>query len=74
MSPREKKSESITEDVVLGQEEQADDFLLFKEENRKAAERHVLRKLDMRLMATVVIIYFVNNIDVSCSIVTVRIW
>ncbi|KAF8439018.1 hypothetical protein L210DRAFT_3646541 [Boletus edulis BED1] len=36
---------------------------LLKEENRKAAERHILRKLDTRLMPTVVIIYLMNYID-----------
>ncbi|KAF8137265.1 major facilitator superfamily domain-containing protein [Boletus edulis] len=42
--------------------EQESDGLL-KEENRKAAERHILRKLDTRLMPTVVIIYLMNYID-----------
>ena len=57
MSFWEKKSESFTEEP--------DDFVLLKEENRKAAERHVVRKLDMRLMPTVAIIYLMNYIDVS---------
>ncbi|KAI9459749.1 major facilitator superfamily domain-containing protein [Boletus coccyginus] len=43
--------------------EEPDDFVLLKEENRKAAERHVVRKLDMRLMPTVVILYLMNYID-----------
>ena len=64
MSPGEKKSESFTENVVVVQGE-PDDFVLLKEENRKAAERHVVRKLDMRLMPTVAIIYLMNYIDVS---------
>ena len=63
MSFWEKKSESFTEEP--------DDFVLLKEENRKAAERHVVRKLDMRLMPTVVTLYLMNYIDVSRSIVTV---
>ena len=71
MSPGEKSSESFTENVALAQGE-PDDFVLLKEENREAAERHVVRKLDMRLMPTVVIIYLMNYIDVSWSIVTVR--
>ena len=64
MSSGEKKSDSFTEDVVLVQGE-PDDFDLLREENRKAAERHVVRKLDMRLMPTVVILYLMNYIDVS---------
>ena len=70
MSPGEKKDESFTEIVVAAPEleEEIDDFLLLKEENRKAAERHVVRKLDMRLMPTVVVLYLMNYIDVSRSI------
>ncbi|KAN0084455.1 Major facilitator superfamily domain containing protein [Tylopilus felleus] len=65
MSREEEKSESFTVDVV-GMREKPDDFVLLKEENRKAAERHVVRKLDMRLMPTVAIIYLMNYIDVGC--------
>ncbi len=32
---------------------------------RKAAERHLVRKLDMRLMPTIVLIFIMNYIDVS---------
>jgi hypothetical protein len=71
MSSGEKKSESFTENVAEVQGE-PDDFFLLKEENRKAAERHLVRKLDMRLMPTVAIIYLMNYIDVSWSIVTMR--
>ena len=73
MSPGEKKSDSqsFTEIVVTVQGE-PDDFVLLKEENRKAAERRVVRKLDMRLMPTVVILYLMNYIDVSWSIVIIR--
>jgi len=63
MSPREKKSESFAEEP--------DDLVLLNEENRKAAERHVVRKLDMRLMPTVVILYLMNYIDVGLSIAMV---
>lgn len=70
MSHGEKKSESFTENVVTVQGE-ADDFVLLREENRKAAERHLVRKLDMRLMPTVVVIYLMNYIDVSLSFVAV---
>ncbi|KAF8551300.1 MFS general substrate transporter [Imleria badia] len=62
MSPAEKKSELFTENVVAVQGE-PEDFVLLKEENRKAAERHVVRKLDMRLMPAVVVIYLMNYID-----------
>ena len=51
-------------------EETSDDFVLLREENKKAAERHVVRKLDMRLMPTVVILFLMNYIDVNWSIVT----
>ena len=57
---------------VVAMQGEPDDFVLLEEEKRKAAERHVVRKLDMRLMPTVVIIYLMNYIDVSWSIVIVR--
>ncbi|KAN0081227.1 Major facilitator superfamily domain containing protein [Tylopilus felleus] len=63
MSLDEKKSEPFTENVVTKQEEQDDDFILLTTENRKAAERDFLRRLDMRLMPTVVVIYVMNYID-----------
>ena len=63
----DKKSEPFTENVFAVQEDPGD---LLKGENRKAAERRVVRKLDMRLMPTVAIIYLMNYIDVSWSIVT----
>jgi MFS family permease len=56
------KSESLMVEVVATQEE-PDDFVLLKEEYRKAAERDVVRKLDMRLMPTVVVIFLMNYID-----------
>lgn len=68
----DKKSEPFTENVVVAVQEESDDFILLKEENRKAAERHLVRKLDMRLMPTIVVIYFMNYIDVRWSIV--RVW
>lgn len=67
------KSESLMVEVVATQEE-PDDFVLLKEEYRKAAERDVVRKLDMRLMPTVVVIFLMNYIDVSRSIVTAGQW
>jgi len=63
MSLKEKKSESITENVVAVHDEKDDDFILLTTENRKAAERSLLRRLDTRLMPTVVIIYIMNYID-----------
>ena len=69
MSPEEKKAEPFAENVVAAPDlEEADDFLLLKEENRNAAERHIIRKLDMRLMPTVVVLYLMNYIDVSRSV------
>lgn len=70
MSFGEKKSESFTENVGAIQGEQ-DDFVLLREENRQAAERLFMRKLDMRLMPTVVVIYLMNYIDVRLFIITV---
>ena len=71
MSP-DKKSKPLTESVVISVQEEPDDFVLLKEENRKAAECHIVRKLDMRLMPTVVFIFLMNYIDVSCS--SIMIW
>lgn len=66
-----KESESFTEIVATVQGE-PDDFILLEERKRKRTERKLLRKLDMRVMPTVVIIYLMNYIDVSWSILTVR--
>lgn len=68
----DKKSEPFTENVVVAVQEESDDFVLLKQENRKAAEQHLVRKLDMRLMPTVAVIYLMNYIDVRWSIV--RVW
>ncbi|KAI9459750.1 major facilitator superfamily domain-containing protein [Boletus coccyginus] len=57
MSPGEKKFEPFAK------EPDDSDSALPNEENRNAAERHVVRKLDMRLMPTVVILYSMNFID-----------
>jgi hypothetical protein len=59
----EKKSDSITEDVVAVTND-SDDFRLLTAENRKAGERSLIRKLDSRLMPTAVVIYLLNYIDV----------
>ncbi|KAF8137270.1 major facilitator superfamily domain-containing protein [Boletus edulis] len=65
MSLGQKKTESpFTENVVAVQDE-SDDFVLLKVENRKAAERRVVRRLDMRLTLTVAVIYVMNYIDVT---------
>ncbi|KAJ8591076.1 MFS general substrate transporter [Rhizopogon salebrosus TDB-379] len=58
----EKKSDSITEDVVAVTND-SDDFRLLTAENRKAGERSLIRKLDSRLMPTAVVIYLLNYID-----------
>ncbi|KAF8548637.1 MFS general substrate transporter, partial [Imleria badia] len=59
----DKKSEPFVENVVVAVQEEPDDFVLLKEENRKAAEQRLVRKLDMRLMPTVAVIYLMNYID-----------
>ena len=64
MSTEDKKQESFSEDVGLATRE-SDDFELLTEENRAAGERRLVRKLDMRLMPTVAVIYLMNYIDVS---------
>ena len=38
---------------------------LLAPEVRIAAERHLVRKLDMRLLPTIIVIYIMNYIDVS---------
>ena len=38
---------------------------LLAPEVRVAAERHLVRKLDMRLLPTIIIIYLMNYIDVG---------
>ena len=38
---------------------------LLSPEVRVDAERHLVRKLDMRLLPTIVLIYIMNSIDVS---------
>ncbi|KAF9243120.1 major facilitator superfamily domain-containing protein [Melanogaster broomeanus] len=58
----EKKSEPSAESIVKGQPV-PDDFILLTEENRKGQERKLVRKLDLRLMPTVVVIYLINYID-----------
>ncbi|OJA12883.1 hypothetical protein AZE42_02907 [Rhizopogon vesiculosus] len=60
----EKKSDSITENVVeVSNDAASDDFNLLIAENRKAGERSLVRKLDSRLMPTAVAIYLLNYID-----------
>ncbi|KAG9312026.1 major facilitator superfamily domain-containing protein [Chiua virens] len=62
MSLGEKRSDSFTENVVSVAQE-SDDFVVLREGNRKAAERDLLRKLDTRVMPTIVVIYLLNYID-----------
>ncbi|OAX43708.1 MFS general substrate transporter [Rhizopogon vinicolor AM-OR11-026] len=60
----EKKSDSITENVVaVSNDAASDDFNLLIAENRQAGERSLVRKLDSRLMPTAVAIYLLNYID-----------
>lgn len=57
------KPEPFTENAAAIQDDQ-DDFFLLRAANRETAERHVVRKLDIRLMPTVAVIYLMNYIDV----------
>lgn len=58
----EKKRESYEEDVRI-----EDDGYILQCEVRQAAERSLVRKLDFRLLPTIVIIFIMNYIDVSKS-------
>ncbi|EGO00927.1 hypothetical protein SERLA73DRAFT_167140 [Serpula lacrymans var. lacrymans S7.3] len=60
----EKKRESYDEDTnPVVKEEEGDDFQLLTAENRAAGERSLVRKLDLRLLPTIVIIFLMNYID-----------
>ncbi|KAG6377587.1 major facilitator superfamily domain-containing protein [Boletus reticuloceps] len=63
MSLGQKKTESLFTENVVAVQDEPDDFVLLKVENRKAAERRVVRRLDMRLTLTVAVIYVMNYID-----------
>ncbi|KAG2122956.1 major facilitator superfamily domain-containing protein [Suillus cothurnatus] len=54
---QEKKSKSSTENVI------DDDFKLLTADARQAGERALVRKLDRRLMPTIIFIYLLNYID-----------
>ena len=41
------------------------DGLFLDSERRKAEERHLVRKLDMRLLPMIILIFIMNYIDVS---------
>ncbi|KAF9245402.1 major facilitator superfamily domain-containing protein [Melanogaster broomeanus] len=58
----EKKSKPSPESVVTAQPV-PDNFILLTEENREGEERKLVRKLDLRLMPTVLVIYLINYID-----------
>jgi hypothetical protein len=55
---QEKSSKSSTENVI------DDDFKLLTADARQAGERALVRKLDRRLMPTIIFIYLLNYIDV----------
>lgn len=46
-----------------------DDSELLAPEVRQAAERHLVRVLDSRLMPTIIIIFLMNYIDVGLAVV-----
>ncbi|EGO26550.1 hypothetical protein SERLADRAFT_447730 [Serpula lacrymans var. lacrymans S7.9] len=58
----EKKQESFNDNAEPAIQD-GDDFELLTAEHRAAGERKLLRKLDMRLMPTIVVIYLMNYID-----------
>ena len=43
-----------------------DDRMLLDSERRKEEERRLVRKLDMRLLPMIILIYIMNYIDVKC--------
>lgn len=59
-------SEHCKEPVETLQERGKDDELLTPE-RRPAAERQLVRKLDMRLLPTIIVIFIMNYIDVSTA-------
>ena len=46
-----------------------DDRMLLDSGRRKEEERRLVRKLDMRLLPMIILIYIMNYIDVSASVV-----
>ena len=61
-SEEEKKGESYQEDVGIA----GDGHILHSDsEMRQTAERKLVRKLDFRLLPTIVLIFIMNYIDVS---------
>ena len=61
----DKKRDSYDEDIGPVAQGSEDDFQLLTAENRKAGERQLVKKLDFRLLPTIVIIFLMNYIDVS---------
>lgn len=60
----EKKRDSCEEDAAVASVKEDQEILLG--EARRAVERRLVRKLDFRLLPTVVVIYLMNYIDVGC--------
>lgn len=69
----EKEKASIEQRSSAGSlDARADDSELLAPEVRQAAERHLVRVLDSRLMPTIIVIFLMNYIDVSSVLASCR--
>jgi hypothetical protein len=64
----EKKRDSYDGDTNFVATEDHDEEYIMHPEIRQAAERRLVRKLDFRLLPTIVVIFIMNYIDVSASL------
>ena len=60
-SPHDKLEETRSRDSISSCKS------ILEAENRILAERKLVRKLDFRLLPTIVLIFIMNFIDVACS-------
>ena len=69
----EKEKASIEQRSSAGSlDARADDSELLAPEVRQAAERRLVRVLDLRLMPTIIVIFLMNYIDVSTTVALCR--
>ena len=54
----------IENDKEAGSHDSNDDGVLLEDDKRASAERRLVKKLDHRLLPTIVVIYIMNYIDV----------
>ena len=54
----------IEKDKETGSHDSNDDGVLLEDDKRASAERRLVKKLDHRLLPTIVVIYIMNYIDV----------